>query len=60
MAHNRNARVARSVRRGAAAALAAVLAGLGQLVPGTARADDRASSLDVSAVISGDGSLRVT
>ena len=56
MAHNRNARVARSVRRGAAAALAAVLAGLGQLVPGTARADDRASSLDVS----GDGSLRVT
>ena len=60
MAHNRNARVARSVRRGAAAALAAVLAGLGPLVPGTARADDRASSLDVSAVVSGDGSLRVT
>lgn len=52
--------ITRAARRGAAGLLAAGLAVLGVLTPTAARADDSAESLDVSAVVSGDGSLRVT
>ncbi|SPF68142.1 Predicted membrane protein (DUF2207) [Propionibacterium ruminifibrarum] len=60
MAHTRNIHGLRAARRGAAGALAAAVALLGVLVPGTARADDNATSLEVSGVVSGDGTLTVT